>query len=385
MKSKIFFWILFLTVNVGLSQKKFKIYGIINDYAEDNLTISLSLVDSSGVSQSIKPTNGRFYWHGKLNQTYEHILLVLRSSDKYLGSWSFFIKAGITKVTLTKSAGQFFLASYKNVLFSSEKSRADSILTYFEKKRMELVNYLNTANLNKADKEDSLKKTSNQIKSEALLAKVNFVNSDINNYYNLYFFKKEIVDNFFSSVKITPDSLQKIFFLFPEKLRNSKIGMAAINEINRRVLLTIGKHLPNFIFYDTSFYKYNVSNILTTKKVLLCFWDAGCKPCISSFPMLKNVYANYKDSLEIISISLDADEQKWKTALKKYNLPWLNTCNIRKYIGQDLSSLYNVQYIPQYFLVDGSGQLLYHNVQSGDTDDYDGLKKLIKEIFASKN
>jgi hypothetical protein len=101
--------------------------------------------------------------------------------------------------------------------------------------------------------------------------------------------------------------------------------------------------------------------------------------------MLKNVYANYKDSLEIISISLDADEQKWKTALKKYNLPWLNTCNIRKYIGQDLSSLYNVQYIPQYFLVDGSGQLLYHNVQSGDTDDYDGLKKLIKEIFASKN
>ena len=88
-----------------------------------------------------------------------------------------------------------------------------------------------------------------------------------------------------------------------------------------------------------------------------------------------------RQGLEMISISIDSDKQKWFNSLERYKLTWSQACDLAPYVSKDkiLRSLYDISYMPQYFLVDKEGRLIYHNVQSKDNDDYTVLQKLLSE------
>jgi thiol-disulfide isomerase/thioredoxin len=63
------------------------------------------------------------------------------------------------------------------------------------------------------------------------------------------------------------------------------------------------------------------------KYTLIDFWFHACKPCLITFPDLKNVHKEFNSKgFEIIGISVDATKNisKWKNAVKKHELPWIN-------------------------------------------------------------
>lgn len=95
------------------------------------------------------------------------------------------------------------------------------------------------------------------------------------------------------------------------------------------------------------------------------------------------MYSKYDQrGLSIISVSMDSDESIWLNSIKKYELPWLQTCDISKYVNEiSMQQLYNIRYYPQYFLLDKEGRLIYHNVQSNDDDEYSVLKRTLETIF----
>ena len=83
--------------------------------------------------------------------------------------------------------------------------------------------------------------------------------------------------------------------------------------------------------------------------------------------------------LQLISISGDDDKEKWVSALKVFSMPWLQSCDIPEYIDSPrVRETYNLIYIPQYFLINKSGYLIYHNIQLKDDDEHSILKEYLK-------
>jgi len=77
--------------------------------------------------------------------------------------------------------------------------------------------------------------------------------------------------------------------------------------------------------------------------------------------------------LVILSVSLDADEQKWKDFVAKNGMTWLN-CRDGGFTGP-VSRLFDVRAIPHTFTIDPDGVLQDEHI--GDASVEGKLKKLL--------
>lgn len=113
---------------------------------------------------------------------------------------------------------------------------------------------------------------------------------------------------------------------------------------------------------------------LRGKYVVLDFWGSWCAWCIKGFPEMKEAYAKYKGKMEIFGIACNDTEKRWKAALEKYQLPWLNVLNKG---DVDVSALYAVEGYPTKVIISPEGKIL--KVVIGESPEfYTYLEKLFK-------
>ena len=101
---------------------------------------------------------------------------------------------------------------------------------------------------------------------------------------------------------------------------------------------------------------------LQGKYVLLAFWSADSRDCITENLQLKDLYKKYnKKGFEIYQINLDTDEDLWKKAVRYDELPWIS-------VREDDPSkpynaiIYNVKTLPANYLYDPSGNIIANNL-----------------------
>lgn len=90
------------------------------------------------------------------------------------------------------------------------------------------------------------------------------------------------------------------------------------------------------------------------KYILLDFWSIGCGPCLQAIPEMKEVAEAYKDSLVIVSLSLDTKEI-WKQESPKHGMTWYNLNDLKGRSG--MAAKYGVWGIPHYVLVSPQGTM----------------------------
>jgi thiol-disulfide isomerase/thioredoxin len=89
--------------------------------------------------------------------------------------------------------------------------------------------------------------------------------------------------------------------------------------------------------------------------VLIDFWASWCGPCRMNNPHLVKLYGKYhQKGLEILSVSLDANNEAWKAAIGQDGLTWLQV-NDDKGWNAASAATYGVNSIPASFLVDKNG------------------------------
>lgn len=115
---------------------------------------------------------------------------------------------------------------------------------------------------------------------------------------------------------------------------------------------------------------------LKGKVVVVDFWAPSCGPCVRDFPGLKELYSKNKArGLEILGISVDPDEKKLKSYLKKHPLPWPV-----KYDGSGstnrVAEAFGIHEIPVVWLVDRHGIL---RDLKGREDQDKKIQALLKE------
>ena len=109
---------------------------------------------------------------------------------------------------------------------------------------------------------------------------------------------------------------------------------------------------------------------LRGKYVLIDFWASWCGPCRRENPNVVKTYANYKDKgFEIYGVSLDQNREAWLKAIETDKLVWKHVSDLQ-YWSSAGAQAYQVNSIPQTFLLDPAGRIIAKGLRGAALDEY---------------
>ncbi|MXZ00173.1 redoxin domain-containing protein [Candidatus Poribacteria bacterium] len=143
-----------------------------------------------------------------------------------------------------------------------------------------------------------------------------------------------------------------------EELGNTERAMEYRSKVTPPLAL-LGKTVSDFSATDLDGKPISLQQY-RGKVVLLDFWAVWNSFCIGDILNIKEMYETYKDQgFAVIGVSLDTDETKLRSLLKKNNIPWRQI-----YSGEEkqcpLVKQYDVKSIPARWLIDRDGTLIAH-------------------------
>lgn len=150
---------------------------------------------------------------------------------------------------------------------------------------------------------------------------------------------------------------------FDSSVKKSFPYNVLINKIEAYKIYAPGKKFPQIKTLkdiEGNNYQLNYSN---QKYTLIDFWFHSCSPCIESFPDLKTTYEKYNSKgFEIIAISIDNTKYipKWKNAITKYKLNWINVLDENR----EFTSKNQITAVPTNFLVDEEGKIIKNDIST---------------------
>ena len=113
---------------------------------------------------------------------------------------------------------------------------------------------------------------------------------------------------------------------------------------------------------------------------LISFWATWCKPCKLELTNMADLYPEWKEKygLEIVAISTDNARTLPKVKSIVSQKRWDYT--VLTHSTRELQNLLNFQTIPEAFLLDGKGNIIYRHSGyiSGDEDELD---EKLEEFF----
>lgn len=166
------------------------------------------------------------------------------------------------------------------------------------------------------------------------------------------------------------DALTSIFYPYAEnhinrckQILQRQESQASLTEIDT----------PNFTLNDISGNQVSLSDF-KGKWVILDFWGSWCAPCIKGMPELKEIYETYAGRLEIIGVDCNNTEDRWRSAVSRLQLPW-----IQVFQPEDgtITATYSVTAYPTKVVINPKGKIV--KIYSGDSPTFkDDVAKWLK-------
>ena len=147
-----------------------------------------------------------------------------------------------------------------------------------------------------------------------------------------------------------------------------------LNSVNAQ--LQTGHHIPDISLQNN---EGNSVQILSLKgKVLLVdFWASWCGPCRKANKKLVKLYKDFRDKdFEIIGISIDVDENKWKKAIISDKLEYIQLIDPKGFNARS-AEIFGIEALPASFLFDKEGKLISINPSEKDIRNY--LNQILKQ------
>lgn len=124
----------------------------------------------------------------------------------------------------------------------------------------------------------------------------------------------------------------------------------------------------------------NIQDITKDGKiVVLSFWATWCKPCQLELDALADLYETWQKeyNVSIVAVTIDTQRALAKVGPMVESKGWSYT--ILSDANQQLKNALNFQTIPQTFLLDASGNVVYEHSGYVPGDEYE-LEKKIMEV-----
>jgi peroxiredoxin len=124
----------------------------------------------------------------------------------------------------------------------------------------------------------------------------------------------------------------------------------------------IGTAAIDFTQQDTSGKDVSLSSF-KGKYVLIDFWASWCGPCRMENPNVVEAYKKFSNkNFTVLGVSLDRARAPWIQAIKEDNLTWTQVSDLQ-YWNNAVARLYNIQSIPQNFLIGPDGKIIAKNLR----------------------
>ena len=196
----------------------------------------------------------------------------------------------------------------------------------------------------------------------------NFVLNNRDSYVSPYLLKRYYR-------RITVDTLKNYYSILSDKAKHNTIGESLLENIlnmsskndefsskygskNFHTQLKSANTFLDFTLLDVENKPSRLSNF-KGKYTFVNFWATWCMPCIKNIPAYEKLKKQYSPNNQInfISISVDKDIDKWKKALKIYQLNGINFIDI----DNILPAFYDIQGYPRYLILGPNGKLVDDN------------------------
>lgn len=149
--------------------------------------------------------------------------------------------------------------------------------------------------------------------------------------------------------------------------------IAAIESNSEEEGVNEGDTAPNFTLNDINGNPLSLQS-LRGKYLILDFWGSWCGWCIKGIPDMKKYYEKYNSKLEILGIDCRDTDQKWKDAVKNYELPWKHVYCPR---DNQLLKTYSIKGFPTKIIIDPKGKIV-KTIIGEDPEFYTILDELLK-------
>ena len=151
-----------------------------------------------------------------------------------------------------------------------------------------------------------------------------------------------------------------------DEQRQSALGelMSIRCEIAKSNCGIVGSKVLDFTLTSVNDKAITLSECYAKSFVLLDFWASWCGPCIREIPELQKLHSQHNDRLQIISISVDENKERWQDAIAKHELSqWsqliANNNEECYFVEQTNTALaYGVEQIPCFILIDTNGTII---------------------------
>ena len=121
------------------------------------------------------------------------------------------------------------------------------------------------------------------------------------------------------------------------------------------IIRMVGKPVRAFKVQDHRTGKKLSDRSLKGKVVFIDFWATWCAPCLAELPYLQKAQAQLgKEGFEILSISLDEDQESYDRMIDARDMDWSHFYDGKKWDNQ-LAGVFNIHSIPANLLVNKEG------------------------------
>lgn len=115
---------------------------------------------------------------------------------------------------------------------------------------------------------------------------------------------------------------------------------------------------PTFSLPDMNGKMYSLEDF-KGKYLLIDFWASWCAPCRTKNKELNKHYQELKDmGVNVVSVSLDNDRDKWLKALNEDQVSWLQLVDLDGFEKSKVRKDYKVERVPTVYLIDPQGKVL---------------------------
>lgn len=158
--------------------------------------------------------------------------------------------------------------------------------------------------------------------------------------------------------RIFVDIVDKYYITGKVSWLNQTVLENIIKKANRLRPILIGHQAPNMIMQDSSNHLVSMVNI-KAKYLMLLFWDPDCGHCEQEIPKLRKIYDENKEmyGLEIFAVCSDTSLAKWKSAIRKKSMNWINVNGPRTLTG-DYHEQYDIISTPVIYILNERKEII---------------------------